>query len=259
MPPSPEALSPIEYELLPPSVPGEQQQPLMRQEKQVQKSEGRHGDLIAKYIALASVSVLAVVTWAALLTKDPAGAGWFAFHPTLQTLALVSFTYADGTGIVTLQPTSRPETKAAGLRRHQVAVFFIGFPTIVLGTTAIAYNKWIHSKEHMTTWHGTLGYLSLAWIFIQVGLGGGSVWFKGAAFGGGAKAKALWKYHRLSGYVLFPTLMYTVYLGGFWSHWGNSSVPSYFIRFTAYILAPLLTFIGVIVRVRPSKMNFSRK
>jgi hypothetical protein len=27
-------------------------------------------------------------------------------------------------------------------------------------------------------------------------LGGGSVWFGGAAFGGGMKAKMIWKYHR---------------------------------------------------------------
>ncbi|KAG5342215.1 hypothetical protein C0989_004527 [Termitomyces sp. Mn162] len=205
----PEVTSPTEYELLPPSVPSEQQQSLMGQEEHMLKPEGRKGDHTAMCIVLASVSVLAIVTWVALLANNPVGAGWFAFHPTLQTLALALFTY----GILTLQPTSQPKTKTAGFRRHQAAIFFVGFPAIMLGTSAIAYNKWIHNRQHMTTWHGvcpaldpsqyvltsmvkSFGYMSLTWILIQVCLGGGSVWFKGAAFGGGAKAKALWKYHR---------------------------------------------------------------
>ena len=30
----------------------------------------------------------------------------------------------------------------------------------------------------------------------QIVLGGGSVWFNGALFGGNPKAKLMWKYHR---------------------------------------------------------------
>ncbi|KAG6909835.1 hypothetical protein DXG01_015108 [Tephrocybe rancida] len=236
------------YELLPPSSgTAEQQQALMGQEEQILKPEGRQGDLLAAWTAL----VLVIVTWTAILSRDPLGAGWFAFHPTLQTLALALFTY----GIVTLQPTSQPKTKAAGFTRHQAAMFFVGFPAILLGTSAIAYNKWIHNTEHMTTWHGTFGYLTIIWIITQVALGGGSVWFKGAAFGGGAKAKALWKYHRLSGYLLFPTLLFTAHLGGAWSHWGERAIPSP-LQFVAYTLAPLLIVIGIVTRVRPSKMKF---
>lgn len=42
----------------------------------------------------------------------------------------------------------------------------------------------------------TLGITCMLWIIFQVLLGGGSVWFGGKAFGGGMKAKLLWKYHR---------------------------------------------------------------
>lgn len=34
------------------------------------------------------------------------------------------------------------------------------------------------------------------WIVVQVLVGGSTVWYGGAVWGGGAKAKALWKYHR---------------------------------------------------------------
>lgn len=44
--------------------------------------------------------------------------------------------------------------------------------------------------------HQTFGGIAFVWMLIQILLGGLSVWFGGAAFGGGAKAKAVWKYHR---------------------------------------------------------------
>jgi len=42
-----------------------------------------------------------------------------------------------------------------------------------------------------------LGLLAFVWILCQVFIGAGSVWFDGKLFGGGMKAKAVWKYHRL--------------------------------------------------------------
>lgn len=231
--------------------PAEQQRLSMGQQEQLLKPEGRQGDLLAMYTALCASVVLAIVTWIAVLSNDPPKVGWFALHPPLQTFSLVLFTY----GILTLQPTSQPRTKAAGLAWHQAAIFLVGLPSILLGTSAVAYNKWINNRQHMTTWHGTFGYLALVWILAQVGLGGGSVWFNGAAFGGGFQAKSLWKYHRISGYLLFPTLLFTAHLGGGWSHWGDKYVgPG--LRIIAYTLAPGLMALSVLARLRPSKMKF---
>ena len=42
-----------------------------------------------------------------------------------------------------------------------------------------------------------LGLLAFVWVLFQVFVGAGSVWFGGKLFGGGMKAKAIWKYHRL--------------------------------------------------------------
>ena len=53
-----------------------------------------------------------------------------------------------------LQPTAQPKTKNAGLVRHQVAILILGFPSIILGTLAVYYNKWLRSKKHFSTWHG---------------------------------------------------------------------------------------------------------
>jgi hypothetical protein len=134
------------------------------------------------------------------------------------------------------------------------------------------YNKYLHGATHFKSWHGKLGIGALGWIFIQVLLGGGSVWFGGAAFGGGSRAKAVWKYHRLagiasrrrpgltnarrlSGYVLFLLLMFTAHIGGAWSHWGIKYIP-WSMRVLAYGAALGACIAGVYIRLRPSKMKF---
>ena len=87
------------------------------------------------------------------------------------------------------------------------------------------------------------------WMIGQIILGAGSVWFNGKLFGGGMKAKALWKYHRLSGYLLFPLMLITAHLGGAWSNWATMNSP-WVIRFLAFTIAPLLAIGGLCARAR---------
>jgi cytochrome b-561 domain-containing protein 2 len=89
----------------------------------------------------------------------------------------------------------------------------------------------------------------------QITFGALSIWSDGVVFGGGAKAKALWKYHRLSGYILFSMLLMTTHLAGTWSNWAAkyTAVP---IRLIAYTVAPAVMLIGTFSRVRLSKMKF---
>ncbi|KAJ7168147.1 hypothetical protein C8R43DRAFT_983225 [Mycena crocata] len=239
-----------DYELLLPSEQSGQLNKSAKHEDQL-PGEGRRGDQLGWYLALAGAGFFAVVTWVIVLINDPLAVGWFALHPLLQSLSLLMITY----GVMTLQPTSQSKTKAAGLTRHQYAILFIAFPAIFAGTGAVVYNKYAHGAQHFKSWHGKLGITTMAWIVIQVLLGGGSVWFGGVAFGGGAKAKAVWKYHRLSGYVLFALLMFTAHLGGAWSGWGKKYSP-FGMRVIAYFLGTFAAVVGVYIRLRPSKMKF---
>lgn len=84
---------------------------------------------------------------------------------------------------------------------------------------------------------------------MQFLVGAGSVWFDGAVFGGGRKAKLVWKYHRLSGYILLLSLLTTVNLGGGWSAW-VSAHSAYGVRLVAYTLAPLGILLSLYSRVR---------
>ncbi|KAF5324544.1 hypothetical protein D9611_004490 [Ephemerocybe angulata] len=211
------------------------------------------GDSIAGTIILGSLATVVGTTWAVVLSNNPSKLGWFAPHPLLQTLGLSLITY----GIYTLQPTSfaDPRGKAAGLSRHQIAIFCLGLPCLLVGSWSIWHNKELFGKPHITTWHGTFGAACLLWTFFQVFIGIGSVWFGGRLFGGGMKAKAVWKYHRLSGYILFPLFFSTVHLGGAWSDWIRIVIPQWWIRFLAYALAPALVVAGTFWRARSSKMK----
>jgi len=239
------------YEHLPASTEHTDLPPTNMGYDQQTKPEGRIGDIASRQVALIAASTIMATTWTVVLMNAPLNLGWFAFHPPLQSLAILLFTF----GIITLQPTSQPKTKAAGLVRHQIAVFVVGLPAITLGTIAVSYNKWLRSADHFTTWHGTFGIVSMVWLFFQVFVGAGSVWFNGSLFGGGLKAKALWKYHRLSGYILFPLLLFTVYLGGAWSSWG-ANYCLWIVQFITYTVAPIAILAGVYRRVRTSKMQF---
>jgi len=224
--------------------------PLMGSNQDQLRDQTRSGDNLAFYAAVTSALVLLLSTWTIVLTNDPRSLAWFPFHPILNSLAVLCFTY----GILTLQPTSQPKTKAAGLQRHQTAML-TGLPSILLGTSAMVYYKGSHGAPHFTTWHGTFGILTVSWLVVQFSLGAASVWFEGAAFGGANKAKLVWKYHRLSGYILLLLLLTTVNLGGGWSAWvSEHSVHA--VRFVAYTMAPLVILVSLYSRIRPSKMRF---
>ncbi|KAF8636556.1 hypothetical protein AX17_003368 [Amanita inopinata Kibby_2008] len=213
----------------------------MGKEEFYPKPEGRKGDTLAKNAAM----IFLLASWIPIIINNPRSFGWSAPHPPLQSAALSLFTY----GILTLQPTSQPKSKAAGLMRHQMVMWLLGIPFITFGTLSVWYNKALRGREHFVTWHGILGLLCIIWLIFQVFLGGGSVWFGGAAFGGGTKARALWKYHRLSGYIVFPLMLFTAHLGGVWSGWGATyTTPA--VQLIAFTIAPIIMAVGVFMRTR---------
>ncbi|KAH9951275.1 hypothetical protein B0H21DRAFT_274188 [Amylocystis lapponica] len=220
-------------------------------DEQTMKPEERAGDTFAEAAAYVAISVIPVCTCVIVFTSNPTSLGWFFWHPILQSVSVALFAY----GILTLQPTSRPTTKAAGLARHQIFMLALGFPAIFLGTLAIFINKNVHGQRHFTTWHGRLGLITICWMVMQIAVGSGSVWLRGRLFGGNPYAKRVWKYHRLSGYLLFPLLLGTTHLGGVWSHWAQGHVGE-IMRLLVYSIAPAALLVAILVRIRPSKMVF---
>jgi len=213
------------------------------------EGESRRGDAVAFYAAIVSTLVVFWTTWTIVLSSNPKALSWLAFHPTFNTLAVLCWIF----GILTLQPTSQPKTKAAGLTRHQIAML-TSLLSVILGTSAVWTFKATYQLPHFKSWHGFFGLITFIWFIIQGMVGAGSVWFGGAAFGGGLKAKQVWKYHRLSGYMLLILLLTTIYFAGRTQLVSFHS--SYVVRLIAYTLAPIFILVSVCSRVRPSKMKF---
>lgn len=112
-------------------------------------------------------------------------------------------------------------------------------------------------------------------MIVQILLGGLSVWRGGSAFGGGAKAKKVWRYHRYvfsfpcdssesltyimqqsaSGYLLFPLFLMTAAVGGNYSDWSTNNV-NLVVRLLVFTVAPVFILLGLWSRIRLSKMNF---
>lgn len=118
----------------------------------------------------------------------------FGYHPLAQSLSLILLAQ----GLLVLQPTTpqTPKRKGQALIWHQL-FFLISFLPLV---TAGAWIMWhLHSKpraKHFISWHGTLGAIAVVWAWMQAAVGAASVWFKGKALGGEARAKSMWKWHR---------------------------------------------------------------
>lgn len=65
---------------------------------------------------------------------------------------------------------------------------------------------YLHSPGgHFISWHGIFGTATVVWMWTQAVIGAASVWSVGQSLlGGEDRAKSIWKWHRLSGYLLLP-------------------------------------------------------
>ena len=70
------------------------------------------------------------------------------------------------------------------------------------------------------------GLISFIWLVAQIAIGAGSVWFGGALFGGGEKAKRIYKYHRY-GTLLSICLIYQK---------NTKSDPLLFVLFVLFLI-----------------------
>lgn len=141
----------------------------------------------------AGIALFLPLTWTLVLTADVAALGYFAPHPPLNALAITLFAL----GVAPVQPPTPPAgVRALRLATHQRILAGFAVPLMAVGTSFMWWNKEVHGAQHYTTWHAWFGCATLLWVLVQALVGGLSVWAGGAAFGGGAKAKAVYKYHR---------------------------------------------------------------
>ncbi|RCH82075.1 hypothetical protein CU098_005425, partial [Rhizopus stolonifer] len=132
----------------------------------------------------------------------------FTFHPVFMTLFIILVTE----GIASLQPTTTTTEKKVGLKYH-AWIQSGSYLSAIIGVSFIFYNKVISNKPHFETVHGKLGLFVFIYLFVQVVFGATIGLIPITIYGSLDKAKKLWKYHRILGYILLLLLWITTQLG----------------------------------------------
>ena len=112
------------------------------------------------------------------------------------------------------------------------------------------YNKAAHNGAHFTSVHGRLG-LSVYILFILQALIGAVAFYTPGLLGGVQRAKATYKYHRISGYavvVLSFAAVATATQTPF-------NVNVLHIRLWAVIVCAVILLMGVLPRIKKQKLG----
>jgi hypothetical protein len=152
-------------------------------------------------IAQAGIILLTASVWASILLQDLI---LFSAHPLLNSAGLLVLTES----ILILQPTHTQAQKRKGTIIH-FTLNNLALDLLFAALILIEYNKIKGGSQHFHSIHGILG--SITYIFLAVqALVGFTAYFVPKLYGGEDNAKSLYKWHRLSGYILLVLLLATV-------------------------------------------------
>ncbi|KAF1809055.1 hypothetical protein P152DRAFT_461915 [Eremomyces bilateralis CBS 781.70] len=188
--------------------------------------------------------IQAAIVWSAVFSNDLI---LFSAHPLLNTAGLVLLTQ----GALILQPTHTPSQKKRGTYVHGF-LNNLGVDCLIAGLVIIEVNKYKNGIPHFESAHSILGFITYVLMFLQA-IVGFLQYFTPTVFGGEAKAKAVYKYHRISGYLVFTLALATVCAATQTSY--NRSVL--FIPLWTVIVASVITLMGVVPRIKKEKLGIS--
>ncbi|KAI9725410.1 MAG: hypothetical protein M1828_003260 [Chrysothrix sp. TS-e1954] len=192
-------------------------------------------------IAQAGIWILTGIVWGSVLSHPLI---LFSAHPLLNSAGILLTVQA----ILTLQPTTTAAQKHRGTYLHS-ALNNVALLLLAAGLVLIEYNKgW--NGQHFYSVHGILGIVVYSLFAVQAFVGATQFFLPGM-YGGVGKAKALYKYHRVSGYVVSTALLATVCAAtttGF-------NKASLHMTLWSVVLASAVTVVGVGARVRRSKLG----
>ena len=154
-------------------------------------------------------------------------------------------------GILVLQPTHTPHQKAVGANLH-AAFNLTGLLALIAGLIIIEYNKISSGGAHWESVHGILGIVTYVLLIVQ-GLVGLTQLYAPGLYGGEANAKAVWKYHRMSGYVVLALGLATVCAATQTTY--NKTLG---IRLWVVLVASVLVLAGLLPRVKLQKLGLKQ-
>ncbi|KAI9249002.1 eukaryotic cytochrome b561-domain-containing protein [Sporodiniella umbellata] len=153
-------------------------------------------------------------------------------------------------GVALLQPTSTSEEKRVGLKYHAL-IQSTAYLATIIGFSFIFYNKIISKKAHFESLHGKLGLFVFIYLLIQVFFGITIGLMPNTFYKSTNKAKSLWKYHRVFGYILLLLVWFTAQLGIRADYIYNNMYSPHLVYL--HWVSLLLVSVGLISRTRTSK------
>ncbi|KAH6656395.1 eukaryotic cytochrome b561-domain-containing protein [Truncatella angustata] len=195
-------------------------------------------------IAEGASLLLVASVWASVFLHGPLIL--FSVHPLAQSLGMLVLVQS----ILILQPTHSGQQKVVGQKIH-AGLNLLAFTILAVGVISIEYNKISSGGKHFKSVHGYLGVIASFWLLVQY-LVGFTMYATPKLYGSEAKAKGIWKYHRISGYVLFLFLQATVISATQTDY--NFNVLG--LKLWAFILISVLVIVGVYPRIKKQKLGF---
>lgn len=194
-------------------------------------------------VAQAGIWILVAIVWGSVFSHDLM---LFSAHPLLNSAAILLFTQ----GVLVLQPTHTKEQKRHGTWAH-AGLNEVALSAGIAGLVVIEYNKIAHKGTHFVSPHAILGLITYILLLVQA-LIGITQYFVPQIYGGEEKAKALYKYHRVSGYVILVLLLATVCAATQTDF--NKNVLQ--MQLWAVITASVITLVGVLPRIKKQKFGW---
>lgn len=169
----------------------------------------------------------------------------FSLHPILNSSGLFLLVES----ILILQPTHTSEQKRKGTIAHAF-LNNLAADTLIAGLVIIEYNKFAHGAIHFTSPHGILGLITYIFLAIQAFVGF-TQYFIPKLYGSVNNAKAIYKWHRLSGYIILILMLATVAAAA------ETDTGKEFLKLKlwAVLVSAVLVLIGIFPRIKKQKFG----
>jgi len=169
----------------------------------------------------------------------------FSAHPLLNSSAILLLTQS----ILILQPTHTAVQKRHGTITH-ASLNNLALDALVAGLVLIEYNKISHGGTHFESVHAIMGLVTYILLGIQ-SIVGFTQYFTPSLYGSVDNAKSLYKWHRVSGYVILVMMLATAAA----ATQTDYSKTVLHIRLWAVLVSAVLVLIGVLPRIKKQKFG----
>jgi len=193
-------------------------------------------------ISQAGIILLTASVWASVFLSPLM---LFSVHPLLNSAGILVLTQ----GILILQPTHTVDQKRYGTAAHFI-FNNLGLDLLIAGLVVIEVNKISHNGTHFESPHAILGLTTYIVLAIQAFVGF-TQYYTPKLYGSVDNAKSLYKYHRISGYVVLTLLLATV-AAATQTDFNKTTLD---IKLWAVLVTAILVLVGIVPRIKKQKLG----